>query len=278
MASISQTIHQYTGGISQQPDEKKVPGQLTDAINVLPDVTQGLLKRPGSELVASLSDNGTAALNSNTNGRWFHYYRDETEQYIGQVNRSGDVNMWRCSDGAVMTVSYESGQQSDIESYLTHTKDEDIQTLTSKDYTFLCNRTKPTGMTNTVEATRPNEVYLELNKIAYSRQYALNIYNDTSTQTVRTATRLKVELFKSSNNYCDSSGAMVDRAFREAQSSICDSSAGSNDDPLCPNTATGIFNVTAGVDATDNALSGGYTYKHVVYNPANNVSATYSRS
>ena len=278
MASISQTVHQYTGGISQQPDEKKVPGQVTDAINVLPDVTQGLLKRPGSELVASLSDNGTAALNSNTNGRWFHYYRDEAEQYIGQVNRSGDVNMWRCSDGAVMTVSYESGQQSDIESYLTHTKDEDIQTLTSKDYTFLCNRTKPTGMTSTVETARPNEVYIELNKIAYSRQYALNIYNDTSTQTVRTATRIKVELFKSSNNYCDGSGAMVARAFREAQSNICDNSAGSNDDPLCPNTATGIFNVTAGQDDTDTALSGSHTYKHVVYNPANNVSATYGRS
>ena len=280
MASISQTIQQYTGGISQQPDEKKVPGQVTDAINVLPDVTQGLLKRPGAELVASLSDNGTAALNSNTNGKWFHYYRDEAEQYIGQINRAGDVNMWRCSDGAVMTVTYDgnSTMQDALTDYLVHTDDEDIQTLTSKDYTFIANRKKATAMSSTVEAVRPHEVYIELNKIAYSRQYALNIYNDTSTQTERMATRIKVELFKSSNNYCNGSGALVARAFREANTGICTSAAGSGNDPLCPNTATGIFNVTAGVDDTDNALSGGHTYKHVVYNPADNVTGTYGRS
>ena len=81
MASVTQTINSYTGGISQQPDQKKLPGQVVDAINVLPDVTEGLQKRPGAELVASLSDNSTSALNSQTNGRWFHYYRDETVSY-----------------------------------------------------------------------------------------------------------------------------------------------------------------------------------------------------
>jgi len=105
MSSVTQTIPNYNGGISQQPDELKVPGQVKDALNVLPDLTHGLLKRPGGKLVASLSDNSTAALNSNTNGKWFHYYRDETEQYIGQINRSGDINVWRCSDGAAMTVN-----------------------------------------------------------------------------------------------------------------------------------------------------------------------------
>ena len=128
-----------------------------------------------------------------------------------------------------------------------------------------------------IEPVRPFEVYVELNKIAYSRQYALNIYNDTSTTTVKTATRIKVELFKSSNNYCNGSGAMVAREFREAQGSICTSAGGSNNDPLCPNTATQIFNVTAGQNETDNALSGGYTYRHVVYNPANLVNTTYAR-
>ena len=103
MASITQTIDNYTGGISQQPDEKKLPGQVVEAKNVLPDIVEGLLKRPGSRLIGSLSD-GTN--NSQTNGRWFHYYRDEAEQYIGQVSRSGDINMWRCSDGAAMTVNF----------------------------------------------------------------------------------------------------------------------------------------------------------------------------
>ena len=78
MASITQTIGSYNGGISQQPDELKIPGQVKDALNVLPDVTHGLLKRPGGQLVKSLSDGSN---NSYTTGKWFHYYRDETEVY-----------------------------------------------------------------------------------------------------------------------------------------------------------------------------------------------------
>ena len=85
MSSITQTIPSYTGGISEQPDALKVPGQVNKAQNVLPDVTEGLMKRPGSQLIASLSDDSTAALNSDHTGKWFHYYRDEDEQYVGQI-------------------------------------------------------------------------------------------------------------------------------------------------------------------------------------------------
>ena len=74
MPSITQTIPNYVSGISEQKDELKTPGQLTVAKNVLPDVTQGLMKRPGGMLVKSLSDDGTAANNSVTTGRWFSYY------------------------------------------------------------------------------------------------------------------------------------------------------------------------------------------------------------
>ena len=116
MASITQTVNNYIGGISQQPDEKKLPGQVVKANNVLPDITQGLLKRPGGRLVASLSDNGTASLNSVTNGKWFHYYRDETEQYIGQISRSdGTVRIWD-RDGNAKTVNH----QGNVKTYLTH--------------------------------------------------------------------------------------------------------------------------------------------------------------
>ena len=39
MASVTQTIPTYTGGISQQPDQLKNPGQLNVATNVMPDIT-----------------------------------------------------------------------------------------------------------------------------------------------------------------------------------------------------------------------------------------------
>ena len=67
MSSITQTIPSYNNGISQQHDSLKLPGQVSVAQNVLPDITEGLQKRPGSRLVSSLSDDGTASNNSTAN-------------------------------------------------------------------------------------------------------------------------------------------------------------------------------------------------------------------
>ena len=72
MTSIRQTVPAYNAGISEQPDHLKFPGQLTDIVNAIPDVTRGLYKRPGSARV------GTAPLASvQSGGAWFHYFRDE---------------------------------------------------------------------------------------------------------------------------------------------------------------------------------------------------------
>ena len=51
MSSVTQTIPTLTGGLSQQPDELKIPGQVSVATNVIPDVTHGLLKRPDEKYV-----------------------------------------------------------------------------------------------------------------------------------------------------------------------------------------------------------------------------------
>ena len=64
MASITQTIPSYIGGISQQPDELMVPGQLNAAINVLPDLTEALTKRPGSKYITQLDT-------STPTSKWF---------------------------------------------------------------------------------------------------------------------------------------------------------------------------------------------------------------
>tara|TARA_X000001388_G_scaffold10648_1_gene6535 strand:+ start:2397 stop:5327 length:2931 start_codon:yes stop_codon:yes gene_type:complete len=260
MASVTQTIPTLTGGLSQQPDELKIPGQVSVANNVIPDVTHGLLKRPGGQLVASISDNGTSALNSQTNGKWFSYYRDETESYIGQISRTGDINMWRCSDGASMTVNYDSGTASALATYLSHSDDQDIQTLTLNDYTFITNRTKTVAMSSTVETVRPPEVFIDLRATAYARQYALNLYDNTNTTTETTATRISVDLVKSSNNYCNGSGGMVGHASRPSQSTRCDDTAGDGRDAYAPNVGTRIFDIDDGASLTDEANSGNYTY------------------
>ena len=105
MASITQTIPQYSLGMSEQPDQLKFPGQVSEVTNAIPDITKGLFKRPGAKRV------GTNALSSvQSGGSWFHYFRDETEgSYIGQVAADGQVRVWRCSDGTLMTTANGTG-------------------------------------------------------------------------------------------------------------------------------------------------------------------------
>ena len=87
MPSISQTIPNYILGISEQPDQLKLPGQVTDLNNAYPDVTSGLVKRPGTKLVGTMS--------AEAGGKWFDIYRDQFEQYMCQVTESGTVKVWR---------------------------------------------------------------------------------------------------------------------------------------------------------------------------------------
>ena len=208
MTSITQKINSVNGGISQQPDELKIPGQVVSAKNVFPDVTHGLQKRAGSKLLG--------VLNSVTNGKWFSYYRDENEQYIGQISRTGDVKMWRCSDGQQITVTPDSNVAAQLQTYLVHTNDDDIQTLTLNDTTFINNRTVGTAMTSTIEPVQPHQAFVDLKQVKYASQYTLDIFNSTATNDrtdVTTATKLGVTytLGTSTNNVrtegtCDSVG------------------------------------------------------------------------
>ena len=222
-------------------------------VNALPDVTHGLLKRPAGKFVASLSD-GTN--NSTSNGKWFHYYRDEAEQYIGQIARNGVIKMWDCLTGAEKTVVNGIGNNN----YLTHTGDEDIQTLTLNDFTYLNNRTKTVEMDTLIEPIGDfqKEVFIELKSISYAKQYALNVFDSTAITTVNTATRINVELVRSSNNYCDTNGFMRTHADRGSNPyGRCDDSAGDGRDAFAPNVATRIFSVGSGTTLVDGSATGG---------------------
>ncbi len=212
MASLTQTIPSYNGGISEQPDQLKFPGQVRDTQNSIPDPVYGLIKRPGAKRI------GTSPItNVQSGGSWFHYYRDETEgSYIGQVASDGKIRIWSCSDGTEKNVWYHtdnsaySGGNSDhtsITSYLTpnpSSDTEDIQALTINDTTFLNNRSKIVGTTGTTDA-RPHThfAFVEILRTENGRQYGMNLYADTSTTTdITRATRIKIE----SDNLDESGG------------------------------------------------------------------------
>ena len=50
MAAVSQSIPNLLGGVSQQPDPVKLPGQVREAVNAYLDPTFGCKKRPPTEL------------------------------------------------------------------------------------------------------------------------------------------------------------------------------------------------------------------------------------
>ena len=98
MATITQTVPSYVQGISTQPDELKLPGQVRDVTNAIPDVAKGLVKRPGSRLIAPL-EVGAA-------GKWFTIDRDGGEQYMVNIKDDGSIFIWSTLDGAQMPVFY----------------------------------------------------------------------------------------------------------------------------------------------------------------------------
>ena len=200
MTAITQHVPNFVLGISEQPDELKLQGQVRDLKNAIPDVTQGCLKRPGSKLIKKITpQSGTLS--------WFHIYNNEDDQYIGNVNTSGVVQIWRTRDGfsyhdnngeGTNLIVYknfdadgnlESSTNNAATSLSGWTESNHIQSLTLNEQTFLTNRTKPTAMKSQTADLSPasvNEAIIELKTIVYGKQYALDIFDPTSTATTTT--------------------------------------------------------------------------------------------
>ena len=210
MASVTQKVPNYVLGISTQPDEKKVPGQVVDLVNGVPDVVNQLQKRPGSQLVKDITttsnpygDSKTYAVNTAAHAKWFSIYTKSDEQYIGQCAADGTVTIWRASDGASIPVDYADVPGTLKATYLDNTalsdeKSSDIQVLTINETTFFVNRRKDTAMLTGAGDKSPaqlNEAFISLDTISYGKQYALDIFDpdDNTTYTHTRATSLAVD-------------------------------------------------------------------------------------
>ena len=235
MASVTQKIPTYVLGMSTQPDERKAPGQVVDLVNGVPDVVRQLIKRPGSQLVSTISPS-TAA-----NAKWFNIYTDDSEQYIGQAAADGTVTLWRCSDGAVIPIDYANIAGTNKATYLDNTalldeKSSDIQVMTINETTFFCNRRKNVAMlTDASQKSAPqlNEAFISLDTISYGKQYALDIYDPTSNATTShtRATGITVATIDDSTNYSGTSNGDCKGAGREVVNVNTGTAIGSTSPP-----------------------------------------------
>jgi len=131
MPNVTQTIPNYLGGVSKQPDTKKLPGQLSECINGYPDPTFGLTKRPGFKFIKGLGNENTL-----TNAKWFYIHRDGDEKYIGCIKGTA-INIWNVTTGVAATVTNQGA------GYLTGTTANDYDVLTVQDTTIITNKTVP---------------------------------------------------------------------------------------------------------------------------------------
>ena len=181
MASVTQRIPNYLGGVSQQTDDLKFPGQLRVCQNAYPEPTFGLMKRPGGKFVAELKDAAGAVISPSTydNGKWFSIFRDAYEQYICVI-KGAEIKIWNLLTGAPMTVTYGAGATD----YLTGTKD-DYDILSINDYTFITNKLVTVG---TQAVPTPAYVYgkratIRLMNVEYGGKYEVTLNSTTVSYT-----------------------------------------------------------------------------------------------
>ena len=146
MAAVSQKIPNLLGGVSQQPDPVKLPGQVRAAENVYLDPTFGCRKRPGTESVATLATDVPA------DARWFPIFRDNNERYTVAIytDPSLVIRVWDLNDGSERTVTLSESASA----YLGGATKMTIEQITIDDYTLLANTQAEVAMKNHTSAER----------------------------------------------------------------------------------------------------------------------------
>ena len=192
MAAVNQRIQNFLGGVSQQPDFIKFPGQVRKCDNAYPDVTFGLSKRPPGEFVDEL-------VGASAGGQWFEIIRDSDEKFIGQITTT-DIKVWNLETGAAQTVSgtmtYLAGA----------TQPYGLQTI--GDYTLITNPQKTVGTTGTTPTFNNNYAFVSINTVAYNAEYvvAINGSNLTATTKYRAGALSVVKSGTSSSTWSSSDG------------------------------------------------------------------------
>ena len=190
MSAVNQRIPNFLGGVSQQPDKIKFPGQLRVCDNAVPDITFGLKKRPPAEFVGTLT-------NANTSGHWYEILRDGDEKYIVQITPANSgtmpIRVWDLADGSEKLLTNASGDS--LFSYLAGATSPYAVT-TIQDYTLIANPNKTVGTAgNTFSPIHGGDYsYARLDTVAYNTEYVLYSGAAPTPNTYFRVTSVKVDV------------------------------------------------------------------------------------
>ena len=187
MASVTQTVPNFLGGVSNQPDDKKLPGQVKEALNAYPDPTFGLTKRPGFKFLAQLKETGGSAWDNNDldNGKWFYYNRDADERYVGCIvgntaSAYGEIHVWNAIDLTKCTVNYASNAREYLGKKFTDDvvgsdKATDYDFLTIRDTSIITNKNRVIKTLAAPSYTANTKATLRIHLVEYSAKYEVII-------------------------------------------------------------------------------------------------------
>ena len=129
MPLVSSTITNIVSGVSQQPAPTRLSTSCEDMVNAYPSVVSGLMKRPPTEWLATLTTGSTVPDTAGTHV----INRDAFEKYI-VVAGTQDLEIYD-TDGVRQTLTFPDGK-----SYLPSSEPwKKLRFVTVADTTFVCN-------------------------------------------------------------------------------------------------------------------------------------------
>lgn len=142
MTLVRDTVANFIGGVSQQPDKLMYPNQSKKLVNYLPNPSIGLKDRPPTEHIATLIPKVDVH-------PLCHTIIKEDEEYEIIITGDGSIKVFDLK-GNEKEVTIQEG----CEQYITSTQPlKDLYAVTIADYTFILNKTVYTALT---DDTYPN--------------------------------------------------------------------------------------------------------------------------
>jgi hypothetical protein len=162
MSLVSIQIPNLIQGVSQQPQQMRLPSQLQEQTNAYPSLVDGLTKRPPTQFVARLATDAAT--------QFVHFInRDAIERYVVRVT------------GSSLSVYELDGTQKNVYAAMTGTtafsfptylnSPSDIRAITIADYTFLVNRAKTVAMKATTSPSPDSTALVTIIQGAYKSKY-----------------------------------------------------------------------------------------------------------
>ena len=164
MAITRKDIKNLIGGVSQQPDQNRLPNQCSEQINFLSDPIDGLTRRPGTEFIKELfTTGGNHAWNDVDDGKKLFTHvinRSPSEQLLLCIAAGSTPRMtlWNLQTGAEIAIHSDSSGtdlSNNTHAYLTpNSTASDVlhpySAVTIADHTFIVNKDKLVQPTSAV--------------------------------------------------------------------------------------------------------------------------------